>query len=267
MRKRGAQGLALRVCPALHPLTLARVQTHLIAHQMIDHGTPLTNLSCTCIRVFNEGFNIQKRILQAFEQNGLQRSRLASESPPDPPGHRNFQFSSISCQELVPSAPVHQVCEEHWDPRSGESALVRENPSGNFLASRRQSSGQAALTAARLWPSAEIQTPLPARCVLGPFCLSSWNGPYVGTGLAVTALTPARVPARNAPGRPPCPSFPVLPGLPAREPPSPGTGRKAGMHHPVRSDRWPAESPHLRIQSRLACDGGARAPSGNSAWY
>src|SRR5690606_32422485 len=120
MRKRGAQGLALRVCPALHPLTLARVQTHLIAHQMIDHGTPLTNLSCTCIRVFNEGFNIQKRILQAFEQHGLLRSWRAAESPPIPPWRRYVQFSSISWQELVPSAPVHQVGEDHWEPRGGE---------------------------------------------------------------------------------------------------------------------------------------------------
>src|SRR5690606_27379652 len=34
-----------------------------------------------------------------------------------------------------------------------------------------------------------------------------------------------------------------------------GTGRKAGMHHPVRSDRWPAESPHLDPRLVLAVQG------------
>src|SRR5690606_19389215 len=67
---------------------------------------------------------------------------------------------------------------------------------------------------------------------------------------------------------PTLPFNPALRGLPAPEPPSPGTGRKSGMHRPVRPDRWPARNPPLlRIQSRLACDGGARAPSGSSHWY
>src|SRR5690606_5920409 len=32
---------------------------------------------------------------------------------------------------------------------------------------------------------------------------SSWNGPHVGTGLAASALNPARALAGNTPGRPP----------------------------------------------------------------
>lgn len=44
---------------------------------------------------------------------------------------------------------------------------------------------------------------------------------------------------------PTLPFNPALRGLPAPEPPSPGTGRKSGMHRPVRPDRWPARNPPL----------------------